>query len=205
MAATRFPDGTFPDSPAPIRIAAVVDVTLAEGPGARLAVWVQGCALRCPACCNPHMFDPDGGHLLGAGELLRRVDAVRGRIEGVTLLGGEPFEQAAALAPFAREVRRLGLSVVAFSGHLLEDLRADRPAGSAALLAEVDLLVDGPYVAALPERERRWAGSANQRFHFLSGRYSPGVEWIGPGGPERTVELRLGADGTMERSGWPEG
>lgn len=188
-----------------LRIAAVVDVTLAEGPGARFAVWVQGCSLHCPGCCNPHMFDPTGGHLPGTGDLLSRVDAVRDRIEGVTLLGGEPFEQAAALVPFAREVRRRGLTVVAFSGHLLEDLRTDRPPGSAALLAEVDLLVDGPYVAALPERERRWAGSANQRFHFLSGRISPGVEWIGPGDPERTIELRIGADGTMERSGWPEG
>lgn len=188
----------------PVRIAAVVEVTLAEGPGARLAVWVQGCAIRCPGCCNPHMFDPAGGLLLGTDELLSRVDRVRDRIEGVTLLGGEPFEQAAALAPFAREVRRRGLTVAAFSGHPIEDLGADRPPGSVALLAEVDLLVDGPYVAALPERERRWAGSANQRFHFLSGRIPPGVEWIGPAGPERTIELRIGADGTMERSGWPE-
>jgi anaerobic ribonucleoside-triphosphate reductase activating protein len=150
------------------------------------------------------MFDPAGGVPVEPEELLRRLDGVRDRVEGVTLLGGEPFEQAAALAPFAREVRRRGLTVVAFSGHLLEDLRADRPPGSAALLAEVDLLVDGPYVAELPERERRWAGSANQRFHFLSGRISPGVEQGGPAGPERTVELRIGADGTMERSGWPE-
>jgi anaerobic ribonucleoside-triphosphate reductase activating protein len=188
----------------PVRVAAVVDVTLAEGPGPRLALWVQGCAIRCPGCCNPHMFEPAGGEAVEAAALLARLDRVRDRIEGVTLLGGEPFEQAAALAPFAREVRRRGLTVVAFTGHLLEDLRADRPPGSNALLAEVDLLVDGPYLAALPERERRWAGSANQRFHFLSGRISPGVERIGAAGPERTVELRFGADGTMERSGWPE-
>jgi anaerobic ribonucleoside-triphosphate reductase activating protein len=151
------------------------------------------------------MLAPAGGLPVDPEERLRRRGGVRYPVEGVTLLGGEPFEQAAALAPFVREVRRRGLTVVVFSGHLLEDLRADRPPGSAALLAEVDLLVDGPFVAALPERERRWAGSANQRFHFLSGRISPGVEWIVPGGPERTVELRFGADGTMERSGWPEG
>jgi anaerobic ribonucleoside-triphosphate reductase activating protein len=204
VAATEFPDGNSPGSGAPLRVAAVVDVTLAEGPGARFAVWVQGCAIRCPGCCNPHMFDPAGGFPVDPGELLRRVDAVRTRIEGVTLLGGEPFEQAAALVPFARGVRDMGLTVVAFTGHAIEELRADRPSGSTTLLAEVDLLVDGPYVAALPERERSWAGSSNQRFHFLSGRISPGVERIGPGQPERTIELRLGADGTMERSGWPE-
>jgi len=189
----------------PIRIAAVVDVTEAEGPGSRFAVWVQGCAIRCPGCCNPHMFDPAGGSPVAPADLLSRLDRVRDRVEGITLLGGEPFEQAVALAPFARGARDRALSVVAFTGHLLEDLRLDRPAGSRELLAEIDLLVDGPYRADLPERDRRWSGSANQRFHFLTGRYSPGVKSIRPGQPERTVELRLRPDGTLERSGWPEG
>jgi anaerobic ribonucleoside-triphosphate reductase activating protein len=188
----------------PIRVAAVVDVTEAEGPGARFAVWVQGCAIRCPGCCNPHMLDPLAGTPLDAGELLARLDRARDRVEGVTLLGGEPFEQAAALAQFARGVRERGLSVVVFTGHLLEELRAGRPAGSPELLDQVDLLVDGPYQADLPERTRRWSGSANQRFHLLTGRYSPGVENIAPGEVERTIELRFGPDGTIRRSGWPE-
>ncbi len=186
-------------------MAAVVDVTEAEGPGARFAVWVQGCSIRCPGCCNPHMFDHAGGQAIEPATLLARLDGVRDRVEGMTFLGGEPFEQAAALVPLARGVRERGLSVVAFTGHRLEELQGDRPAGSRELLAWVDLLVDGPYDATLPEAGRRWAGSANQRFHFLTGRYSPGVETIVPGGPERTVELRLTPDGRLERSGWPEG
>ena len=151
------------------------------------------------------MFDPAGGTPTSSDALLDRLDGVRDRIEGVTLLGGEPFEQAAALVPFARGVRERGLSVVAFTGHRLDDLRSDFPPGSRDLLDWVDLLVDGPYVETLPERDRRWSGSANQRFRFLTGRYSPGVEWIVPGAPERTVELRLTPDGRLERSGWPEG
>jgi anaerobic ribonucleoside-triphosphate reductase activating protein len=189
---------------APIRIAAVVPLTEAEGPGSRFAVWVQGCAIRCPGCCNPHMFDPTAGEGIEPPSLLARLDEVIGEVEGVTLLGGEPFEQAAALAPFAREVRERGLSVVVFTGHLLEELRAGRPAGASELLAQVDLLVDGPYRSDLPETARRWSGSSNQRFHFLTGRYAPGIETVAPGTPERTVELRLGPDGRLERSGWPE-
>jgi anaerobic ribonucleoside-triphosphate reductase activating protein len=186
-----------------IRVAAVVDVTEAEGPGVRFAVWVQGCAIRCSGCCNPRMFDPEAGTPVHAGDLLARLDRVRDRVEGITLLGGEPFEQAGALAPFARGARERGLSVVAFTGHLLEELRADRPAGAGELLARVDLLVDGPYVAALPETDRRWAGSSNQRFHFLTARYAPGVELVREGDPDRTVVLRFRPDGTMQRSGWP--
>jgi anaerobic ribonucleoside-triphosphate reductase activating protein len=150
------------------------------------------------------MFEAARGIPTSPEALLARLDEVRDRVEGVTLLGGEPFEQAGPLAPFARGVRGRGLSVVAFTGHRLDDLRADRPPGSRDLLAWVDLLVDGPYVESLPEVDRRWSGSANQRFHFLTGRYAAGVETITPGGPERTVELRLATDGTMQRSGWPE-
>jgi len=189
---------------APIRIAAVVPVTAAEGPGERFAVWLQGCTIRCPGCCNPHMLDAGSGEPVLPEDLLARLDEVRGRVEGVTLLGGEPFEQAVALAPFVRGARERGLSVVAFSGYRIEELREDRPTGARELLDGVDLLVDGPFVAGLPGSRRRWAGSDNQAFHFLTGRYSPGVEVIQEGEPERTVELRLGADGRLERSGWPE-
>ena len=189
---------------APIRIAALVPITEAEGPGARFAVWLQGCSIRCPGCCNPHMFDPEGGQAVEPAELLARLDLVRGQVEGITLLGGEPFEQAGQLVPFVRGARARGLSVVAFSGFRIEELRRDRPPGSRELLDELDLLVDGPYDASLPGSRRRWAGSDNQEFHFLTGRYSPGVEVVAAGEPERTVELRVGADGRLERSGWPE-
>jgi anaerobic ribonucleoside-triphosphate reductase activating protein len=188
----------------PIRIAAVVPVTEAEGPGARFAVWVQGCSIRCPGCCNPHMFDAEGGQAVLPVDLLARLDEVFGQVEGVTLLGGDPFEQAAALVPFVRGARERGLSVVAFSGYRIQALRRDRPPGARELLDEVDLLVDGPFVASHPESGRRWAGSDNQDFHFLTGRYSKGIEVVAAGEPERTVELRLGADGRLERSGWPE-
>ncbi len=188
----------------PIRIAAVVDVTEAEGPGRRFAVWVQGCSIRCDGCCNPQMFDLLGGSLVTPDVLLARLDKVGDQVEGVTLLGGEPFEQAEALVPFAEGARARGKTVVAFTGHHLEDLRVDRPSGSRALLATVDLLVDGPYREQVPEQTRRWSGSANQRFHYLTDRIAPGSEEIRPGELERTVELRIGPDGRMERSGWPE-
>lgn len=186
----------------PIRVAAVVEVTEAEGPGARFALWVQGCSLRCPGCCNPHMLAREGGREVPVPEILGALARVRGRIEGLTLLGGEPFEQAGALARLARGARAMGLSVATFTGYTLEELRARADPGVAGLLDATDLLVDGRYDRSRPERERRWAGSANQRFHFLSGRYRPGVERAG--GPLRTVEVRIGPDGRVFANGWPE-
>jgi anaerobic ribonucleoside-triphosphate reductase activating protein len=174
-----------------IRVAAIAEVTEAEGPGARYGLWVQGCSIRCPGCCNPRMFDPRGGRAIGVPDVVAAIARVRKRIEGVTFLGGEPFEQASALAEAARGARALGLSVVTFSGYTLEELEAHPAPAFRELLDATDLLVDGRYDASRPEQERRWAGSANQRFHFLTDRYAPGIERIHPGEPEGTVELRI--------------
>jgi anaerobic ribonucleoside-triphosphate reductase activating protein len=183
-----------------LRIARFVPVTTAEGPGERFALWVQGCSLRCPGCCNPEMFEPAGGTAWEVRALLAEVRAPGDAIEGVTLLGGEPFDQAGALAELAEGCHALGLSVMTFTGYTLAELRAREDEDTEALVAATDLLVDGRYDATRPETARRWAGSTNQTFHFLTGRYPPGIER----GAERVVEARLRLDGTAEVNGWPE-
>jgi anaerobic ribonucleoside-triphosphate reductase activating protein len=183
-----------------LRVGARVPVTRAEGPGARFALWVSGCSLRCPGCCNPHLFAPDGAPIAAAA-LVAEVAAVRAEIEGLTVLGGEPFEQAPALAEVCAGVRALGLSVIVFSGFSREELALRPDAGP--LLATLDVLVDGRYDARQPERTRRWVGSENQRFHYLTDRYSPAIELPPPGEPCDTVELTLPLDGTLRHNGWP--
>src|SRR5687768_8746828 len=161
---------------ATLRVGARVPVTRAEGPGARYALWVQGCSIRCPGCCNPHFFEADGGADVPISTILEELRAARPQLEGVTFLGGEPFEQAASLARIAAGARDMGLGVMTFTGYWLESLRARRDLTIDALLAATDLLVDGPFEAQRPERRRRWAGSENQRFHYLTARYEPGME-----------------------------
>jgi anaerobic ribonucleoside-triphosphate reductase activating protein len=154
-------------------VADLVAVTEAEGPGKRFALWLQGCPLRCPGCCNPEMLSFDGGEDVSVAELfeqIRQAQAERG-VEGVTLLGGEPFVHAGAAALLAAEVQRAGLTVMVFSGFTLAELDAMPEPGVQQLLAHTDLLVDGPYRRELPETRRRWIGSSNQQVHFLSDRY----------------------------------
>src|SRR5262245_28687224 len=187
-----------------VRVGARVPVTRVEGPGARYALWVQGCSIRCPGCCNPHLFAAAGGERVAVETLLAEIRAAGPAIEGVTFLGGEPFEQASALARVARGSRGLGLSVMVFSGYTLEELAA-RVAddGVAALLRYTDVLVDGRYEASRPERTRLWAGSENQRFHYLTDRYGPEIERPADGAALREVEVRIEADGTISANGWP--
>lgn len=177
-----------------LRIAHLTPDTDAEGPGRRFAVWVQGCPIRCPGCCNPEMFATAGGRLISVDEL---ADTIQG-VEGLTLLGGEPFEQAGAAAALARRLRDRGLSVVIFSGWTREELVARGDPAVDALLAAADVLVDGRYDGARPEARRRWIGSANQRVHFLTDRYGP-ADFDGG----NSVEIRWTPGAGVAVNGWP--
>lgn len=185
-----------------LRIATIVDDTRAEGPGRRWALWVQGCSIRCAACCNPEMFDPRRGQAVAIETLAAQLAEARARgVEGVTFLGGEPFEQAGALAALAQHARALGMTVMVFSGYTLDELRAR--ADAAPLLAQIDLLVDGPYDRARPEPTppvgRRWIGSANQRMHYLTAAYAPDDPQMRDA---NTIEIRLSKHGLLI-NGWP--
>ena len=92
-------------------------------------------------------------------------------LRGVTLTGGEPFEQSLALAELARRVRGQGLDVIAFSGYRIEELQSGVVPHSELLLREIDVLVDGRFVRDLPSSEPL-RSSSNQRVHYLTDRIS---------------------------------
>jgi anaerobic ribonucleoside-triphosphate reductase activating protein len=186
-----------------LQVAQFVPATDAEGPGRRAAIWLQGCPLRCPGCCNPEFLPFDGGTDQSVEEIVALISAAKTehQIEGVSLLGGEPFAQATAAAELAIGVQRLGLSVMIYSGYTLAELQtlADADQYVQLLLAATDLLVDGRYEKENPEPSRRWIGSANQQIHFLTDKYrADDPRWRQP----NTLEIRL-VDGELAVNGFP--
>jgi anaerobic ribonucleoside-triphosphate reductase activating protein len=117
-----------------------------------------------------------------------------GDLEGVTISGGEPFEQPEGLHALLSAIRRgSGLSILVFSGFTVEEIAA-RPLGPETL-ALIDVLIDGRYVAG--ERlGRGLRGSANQRIQLLSQRYTLAEVEATPDG-----EVRIGPDGSLVISG----
>lgn len=87
----------------------------------------------------------------------------------VTFTGGDPLYQAEAIVPLAEEIRRRGYTIWCYTGFTLEQLRdnEEAPEGSARLLQLIDVLVDGPYIAALRDPGLRFRGSSNQRIIHL--------------------------------------
>ena len=143
--------GTAPDS-------------IVDGPGLRYAVFVQGCAHRCPGCHNPESQPAVGGTPTAISDVLADIRANK-LITGVTLSGGEPFEQPAACATLARALKADGYNLWVYSGYLYEQLlaRAEAEPAVAELLAIIDVLVDGPFVEGRKSYALKWRGSDNQR------------------------------------------
>ncbi|PPJ00181.1 radical SAM protein [Nocardia nova] len=178
-----------------LRIARVLHRTTSEGPGIRTAVWVQGCSIRCRGCINPHLFSTRGGYDIAPANLIDEVKDTGG--EGITILGGEPFDQPSDCADLAEVAQNAGLGVIVFTGYRHETLAARGP-DELRLLANTDCLVDGPYEADRPENQRALVGSTNQRFLHLTDRYSD----YDPYCATNQVDVRIQPDGTVEFAGF---
>lgn len=142
------------------------------GPGRRVGIWVQGCSIECKACVSRDTWPRDAGKAMRVADLLAWCEQVSGNaLDGVTISGGEPFEQAAALEQLLaglarwRERRRLDFDILCYSGYPLTTLRSRH----AALLNRLDAVIAEPYVDALPSAHP-WCGSANQKITPLSER-----------------------------------
>ncbi len=157
-----------------VRLGAFAPLTEAMGPGKRACVWVQGCTIDCPGCATPELIPNVGGETVTTRELADRIREARDShgIEGVSFSGGEPFEQAMALAEITAILRAEGLSILAWSGHPRSFLEGPHaPPGSASLLASLDVLIDGRFVLKRVARRLPLRGSTNQRIHLLTDRY----------------------------------
>jgi len=183
-----------------LNIASIRECTEAEGPGKRFAIWCQGCLNRCPGCCNPEMQPLEKRHVVSADDLLALIGESRDKwgIEGVSLIGGEPFLQAEGLAYVAERCKQRGLTVLVFSGYRIDELRGMKDENVERLLSVSDILVDGPFDAQMIDDERGWVGSKNQSVLFLSDAYAQGVEFCS----KQSVEVLIDNDSILV-NGWP--
>ncbi|WP_297232524.1 anaerobic ribonucleoside-triphosphate reductase activating protein [uncultured Flavonifractor sp.] len=145
-----------------MRIANVVSDSIVDGPGLRFTVFTQGCPHHCPGCHNPDTHDPAGGREVTVEELAEQMES-NPLTDGLTLSGGEPFDQAEECAALAARARARGLNVWAYTGYLYETLLEREDGGVPALLEQLDVLVDGPFVEKLKSYDALFRGSTNQR------------------------------------------
>ncbi len=184
------------------------------GPGKRLGIWFQGCSLACAGCMSRHTWDPEAGTSTTVSEVLalwRR--ALAEGADGLTVSGGEPLQQAAALAELLTGAARLRdgarrhegsagprpADLLVYTGYETEELTSRRWAA----LGGADAVITGRYRVAEPTR-LAWRGSANQRIFPLTplgaARYAPHLRRETPG---PRLQVVPGADGGLRLHGVP--
>ncbi len=177
-----------------VRLHAFEPFSRANGPGCRAVVWFQGCTLDCPGCFNPATHDALGGYDADTPALAAEILGLGQRIEGISISGGEPFQQSEALLDLLKRVSASQLSRLAFTGYTLAELN-HLPFGT-DVLGYLDVLIAGRYLAA-QRVDQGLLGSANQQIHFLTNRYGLSHLISVP-----RCELILRPDGTMTATGF---
>jgi len=150
-----------------IRIAGIEPESVVDGEGIRYVIFTQGCPHRCPGCHNPETHTFDGGRVADIEELFAEIRE-NPLLKGVTFSGGEPFCQPKPLAELARRVHGIGRDVTTYTGYLYEDLLKMPDPDVAALLAQTDTLIDGPFILAEKDLTLPFRGSRNQRIIKLT-------------------------------------
>ncbi len=173
----------------------LIPMSRVNGPGTRSVVFFQGCGRGCAGCFNTSTHDFSPNKTMTAEQVLCQVPD---GVEGLTISGGEPFEQPSGLLALLKAARfspRRTLSVLVYTGFTLKEIKTDEARMEA--LPFIDLLIAGPYDESRPEKTALARGSTNQTFHFLSPRYTLNDLYL----PARS-EISIGADGSLTGTGF---
>lgn len=137
------------------------------GPGERVGIWVTGCSFGCPGCMSPELQDPRSGRELDPVNIVETVSRMAGRVDGFTISGGEPFDQAAGLRQLVELLReRVCDDIIVYTGYTLQQLRSRGCADTDAVLDAIAVLIDGRYVREQDDGIGL-RGSANQCIHIF--------------------------------------
>ena len=180
-----------------LRVHALMESSTVNGPGARAVVWVQGCSLGCPGCWNPETHDPLRGFRLDVSEVLEWFARAsrENRIEGLTISGGEPMEQAHAVLELLRRLRETHpeMTTGLFSGYTERELSDTL---WRAMRSHLDFAVLGRYNA---RRRSHYplVSSANQLLRLYTARYSV-ADFAA-----QSVEVHIDDAGLTQITGFP--
>jgi anaerobic ribonucleoside-triphosphate reductase activating protein len=153
-----------------LNLAAFLKNTRMAGPGLRDVVWVQGCRIGCRGCANQAYLAHEPRIQMPVERLIVHFKARKNQIDGCSISGGEPTEQAEGIGMLLHEIKKLGLSTVVFTGRPLKSLQTEPTCQD--ILNYTDLLIDGPFIEAQRDFTLHWRGSKNQKLHLLSNRWT---------------------------------
>jgi len=177
-----------------IRLADKLPSSQIYGPGHRFVIWVQGCSLECPGCWNRDFWSVEAGYTMDVDLLISEISDTDD-INGLTILGGEPLEQPESVLKLIQSVKKIGLTVMLYSGYEENELNELQ----LKCLNSSDIVIMGRYVASLRDTGLRWRGSSNQKIKMISDVYQ-NIDI----NEQEEVEITIGQDGKVSLAGYPQ-
>lgn len=140
--------------------------SVVDGPGRRSVVQVAGCSIRCEGCYVPETHERQNGSMVSISSIVDGVVVQRSHHDGVTILGGEPFDQPGPVAELVSRLKQHNLHITVYSGYKIETLIARKDPNTDYILTHSDALIDGPFIYQQCDNASEYRGSRNQR-HFV--------------------------------------
>ena len=177
-----------------INIHSLIKNSRVNGPGDRFVIWTQGCRKGCKNCYNPETWSHYKNNLITIEEIINQIKD--SNATGVTISGGDPFEQPKEIFSLLEKISLLDLKdgVIVFTGYTIEEIKTIPQLESC--LKYIDLLIDGKYFEDL-RISSGLAGSSNQQFHFLTDKISREEVLI-----DQEVEIHF-SSGLIQITGFP--
>lgn len=141
------------------------------GYGNRIGIWTLGCPHRCPKCSNPELWDSNPAKDISIDKIIAFVCSIKGKVDGITITGGEPFLQAKELLQLIYMFNNLGIEdILVYTGYTLGQLKEMNNPDINEIIKNIAVLVDGQYVDELNDN-KPLRGSVNQCIFFLKQKY----------------------------------
>lgn len=169
------------------------------GPGRRIGLWFQGCSIRCSGCISADTWAEGRGEL-ELGQILEHLEGALSLADGITISGGEPFDQSEALAALLKSLRQqTAIDILVYSGYAFEEIADIFPAFDGL----IDALITEPFLLHAPQT-LPLRGSDNQRMHLLTelGR-SRFADFDAPSPDNPALDVMFDTDGAVWFAGIP--
>ena len=145
-----------------MQISYIAPISMANGPGRRYTLWVQGCSIRCLGCMNVDTWDPAGGYDISVDDLVKDIQGIK-NLDGVTITGGEPFDQFEPVFELCSKLFGV-YSIFLTSGYTLKQIHQKK---ITKIMDVLDIVCLGPF-----EKDKicknKWKGSENQEIIYLT-------------------------------------
>ncbi len=139
-------------------VLAIMRGTTVDGPGFRTSIYLAGCNHACPGCHNPQSWNPEGGEIMTAEDIIKIVDE---EDFNVTLSGGDPLMHPESTKHLIDLLTQKGREVWVYTGFTWEQIISNDKLRNAIQNATV--VVDGPFIDKLKNPDLLFRGSSNQR------------------------------------------